>query len=249
MTDSATSGAVRYAAFAPLEDGGRVEGVARRLGEAIALGLIADGEQLPSETELAGQLNVATVTLREALSTLRHDGLLETRRGRGGGSFVRAPADPSVQRARQRLHDISVHELREIGDQHAAIGGTAALLAAQRAAAENIAALYELVDQLAEAGSTGERRRADGRFHIELAAAAQSSRLTRQEIDLQAEIGELLWTPSSEAIPHPEVVNQHRRIIEALQDGDGTTARSLVEAHLGQGIERLIEFHLRVATM
>ena len=45
---------------------GRAEQVAQRLGEAIRLGLILDGERLPSEVQLAEQLGIATVTLRAA---------------------------------------------------------------------------------------------------------------------------------------------------------------------------------------
>ncbi|TCP43880.1 DNA-binding FadR family transcriptional regulator [Tamaricihabitans halophyticus] len=247
MDGNGVSGAARHAAFAPLDDGGRAEVVARRLSEAIALGLLGDGEQLPSEAELAAQLNVATVTLREALSALRSDGLVQTRRGRGGGSFARSPADASLERLRRTLRELTVHELREIGDQHRAIAGTAALLAAERAASEDLRTLDTLVDQLAGAGEPGDRRRADGRFHIELAAAGQSSRLTRQEIALQAEIGELLWMPSGEAVPHPDAVAEHREILAAVRLGDGQRARVATERHIGRGIDQLIDFHLRLA--
>ncbi|AXK35048.1 FadR family transcriptional regulator [Streptomyces armeniacus] len=247
MDDNGVSGAARYAVFAPLEDGGRAEVVARRLSEAIALGLIGDGEQLPRESDLAAQLKVATVTLREALSTLRHEGLVETRRGRGGGSFARSPAEASLERLRRTLRELSVHELREIGDQHTAIAGTAALLAAERAGPDDVATLHGLVERLESARTPGDRRRADGRFHIETAAAAQSSRLTRQEIALQGEIGELLWMPSGEAVPHREAVAEHLEILRAIEGGQGTRARSIVERHIGRGVDRLIEFHLRLA--
>ncbi|PXY30488.1 GntR family transcriptional regulator [Prauserella coralliicola] len=232
--------------FAPLRDGGRVEVVARRISEAIGLGLIADGEQLPSELELAGALAVSTVTLREALALLRQRGLVETRRGRGGGSFVRAPVDASVERLRTVLRETGVHELREIGDHLLAVTATAARLAAERASDDHIARLADLVDQLEAAETVGERRRADGLFHIEIAAAAQSTRLTRQEIDLQGEIGELLWIPFGEAIERDQRVAQHRALIAAIADGDGDLARRLTEENVELAISRLIEFHLQL---
>lgn len=247
MDGNAASGAARHAAFAPLEGGGRAEVVSRRLAEAIALGLLGNGEQLPSEAELAAQLNVATVTLREALSTLRTRGLVETRRGRGGGSFARSPEEASLDRLRKTLRELSVHELREIGDQHSAIAGTAAFLAAERAAPDDVATLGKLVDQLEAATGAGPRRRADGRLHIEVAAAAQSSRLTRQEIALQAEIGELLWMPSGEAVPHEEAVAEHRKLLRAIERGARQDAWAIATGHVGRGIDRLIEFHLRLA--
>ncbi|MGH3950589.1 MAG: FadR/GntR family transcriptional regulator [Pseudonocardiaceae bacterium] len=246
MSDNVATGAARHVIFAPLTDGGRVDVVARRISEAIGLGLITDGEQLPSESDLAGALNVSTVTLREALSSLRQQGLLETRRGRGGGSFVRAPVDASVARLRRLLRDYGVHDLREIGDHHIAIAGTAARLAAERASTDHLARLEDLIDQLAAAGTVGDRRRADGRFHIEIAAAAQSTRLTRQEIDLQGEIGELLWLPLGEAVQREEAVRQHRDILAAIVAGDGELARAHTEQHIEQGIARLIHFHLQL---
>jgi GntR family transcriptional regulator, transcriptional repressor for pyruvate dehydrogenase complex len=240
------SSAARYAVFAPLDGGGRSEAVARRLSEVIALGLVADGEQLPSETELASQLNVSTVTLREALSTLRNRGLIETRRGRGGGSFVRA-ADPSAARIRERLRQLTVHELREICDHHTAISGMAARLAAERASADNVTRLISLTARLADATTVGGRRRADARFHIEVSAAAQSARLTRQEIDLQAEVGELLWLPLSEAVIQEEAVHQHRSIAEAIERREGDLARQRAEEHIEHACRRLIAFHFRLA--
>ncbi|GAA2103975.1 FCD domain-containing protein [Streptomyces albiaxialis] len=243
----AGDGAARHLVFAPLRTGGRADEVARRISEAVGLGLIADGEQLPSELALSGALNVSTVTLREALSVLRHKGLVETRRGRGGGSFVRAPVDPSVERLRTLLRDTGAHELREIGDMQLAVSGTAARLAASRASESQLARLRGLVGQLAAARTAGERRRADGRFHIEIAAAAQSARLTRQEIDLQSEIGELLWIPFGEAVAHTDAVEQHRSILAAVEEGDGDLARERGEAHVESGVTRLIEFHLQLA--
>ena len=79
----------RDVALAPLQAEGAVEQIVRRLGEAIGAGVLAPGERLPSELELAAQLGVAPMTLRQALQILRAAGFVETRRGRTGGSFVR----------------------------------------------------------------------------------------------------------------------------------------------------------------
>ena len=106
----------RSAVFAPLAQESRAEIVARRLSDAIALGLLPDATQLPSESDLAARFGVATVTVREALTTLRHRGLVETRRGRGGGSFVTAPPDPAAAALLDRLAEVSPRDLRDLGD-------------------------------------------------------------------------------------------------------------------------------------
>lgn len=90
----------RTAVFAPINNLGRAVRVEQRLANAIWSGLLRDGEKLPSESELAAMLGVATVTAREALISLRAQGLVTTVRGRGGGSFVTRPlhaADESLR--------------------------------------------------------------------------------------------------------------------------------------------------------
>ena len=74
---------------------GAVEQIVRRVGEAIGAGILEPGAQLPPEAELAARLEVAPMTLRQALAVLRSAGFIETRRGRGGGSFVREVELPS----------------------------------------------------------------------------------------------------------------------------------------------------------
>jgi DNA-binding FadR family transcriptional regulator len=222
----------RAAVFAPLEVGRRADAVVRRLSDGIRLGLLAPGEQLPSESDLAGSFGVSAVTVREALTALRGQGLLITRRGRNGGSFVREPdhgADHDDSGVlRDRLAALSPSELRDLTDHYVAIGGTCAMLAAERAGEQDLALIADSVGALERATDAGARRRAESRFHVELAAAAQSPRLTRAVIDMQPEIGPLLWS----AVRREEVLQRHREILAAVLAGDGATARALTVAHL-----------------
>ncbi|GAB3733547.1 FadR/GntR family transcriptional regulator [Nocardiopsis nanhaiensis] len=244
---SRLSTSARRVVFAPLDDGtGRGEAVARRLAKAISLGLIADGEQLPSESDMATALNVSTVTLRDALSSLRGQGLVETRRGRGGGSFARASAEILGDRALARLLEMATPDLRELGDYHAAISGTAARLAAERASADHVTRLRDIVCRLAEASAPGTQQRLAGRFHIEVAATAQSVRLTSQEFDVQAEVGALAWVPNHTARTHGETVDTHQAVTDAIEAHDGTRARELTEQHVEALTQGLIEIHFNL---
>src|SRR5690349_24686333 len=76
----------------PVRGGNAFEITVARLAQAIKLGLVAEGERLPAERELAERLRVSRVTLREAIRALREAGYLESRRGRSGGTFVLAGA-------------------------------------------------------------------------------------------------------------------------------------------------------------
>lgn len=239
------SHSARSAMFAPLDQVGRAEAVAARLVDAITLGLLTDAEQLPSEAELATQFGVATVTVREALVSLREQGLVETRRGRGGGSFVRAPRTPYSWRS--RLRAVSLSDLRDVGDHYVAIAGAAARLAAERSSPEDVERLRLATEDLRTAHGA-EAARAERHFHLEVAAAAQSPRLTHQEVQLQSEHGGLLWLPLGEYETHAEPYAEHLVITAAIADADGARARQLTEDHILGALDRLAEAHLRLVT-
>jgi DNA-binding GntR family transcriptional regulator len=77
-----------------------------------------------------------------------------------------------------------------------------------------------------------DQRRLDGRFYIELAACAQSVRLTLQEMDLHLELGQLPWAPAVEPDLLDAVVTGHRAVVAAIGDRDAGRARELAEEHV-----------------
>jgi DNA-binding FadR family transcriptional regulator len=241
-----TAGGARRSLFAPVDSQARVDAVVRRIGDAIELGLLADGEQLPGESDLAGQLGVSTVTLREALMALRQRGLVTTRRGRGGGSFVSLPDAPGADRLRERLRGWSSEELRDLGDHWAALSGAAARLAAQRTGPGDLDQLRRTVEEFARTGDVPARARLYGRFHVELAAAAQSARLTREQVALQTDVGALLCLVLDDDACREEVAERQCAVLAAVQDGDEDSARSLAERCVQRSAARLIALRLEL---
>ena len=82
---------VRKVVYRPLRDGNALEDTVARLVQTIRLGVVAPGESLPPERELASRYEVSRDTVREAIRELADTGYLVRRRGRYGGTFV---ADP-----------------------------------------------------------------------------------------------------------------------------------------------------------
>src|SRR3954454_15521681 len=107
--------------FRPLQ---RYEQIAERLAADIRSGLLAPGERLPSERELARQLEVSRASVREALAALQLQGVVETRAG--AGTFVAADAQPS----QELPHDASPSAVLEARAQ---LEPAVARLAARRA--------------------------------------------------------------------------------------------------------------------
>lgn len=235
----------RRAVFVPVDSVARVDIVVRRLSNAIELGLLEDGEQLPGELELASLLGVSTVTLREALVTLRNRGLVTTRRGRGGGSFVTVPAAPAADRLRAQLADWGTEELRDLGDYWAAVSGAAGRLAAQRTAPEDLTAMRRSLAELRQAQKPAERARIYGRLHVEAAAAAQSARLTRAAMALQAEIGALMSLALADDSYAEATAHRHHDVISALHNGASEQAGSLLEECARTSVARLVQICLQ----
>lgn len=244
--NSLTSGVFPYGLGRPGADDASAlaDGVVRQLETALTVGLINDGDKLPPEIELAAEMGVSTVTLRQALSVLRNKGVIETRRGRGGGSYVRDSSAFSLQQVEQQLRTKSIDLLRDLGDAGAAAAGAAARLAALRSLPEDVERLQRFADEFTAAKQSDVCRRADSRFHIEIGVAAQSPRLTLLIVQLQGETAPLLWAPGTG--PTEEAVQEHARIVEAIRTRDAFRAFTLAVEHCDREARVLIDQHLRL---
>jgi DNA-binding FadR family transcriptional regulator len=209
------------------------EETVERLGTAIRLGLLAPGEQLPPERELAEQLGIARSTLRQALTTLVQSGHLIAQRGRGGGTFVSSA--PPLAGGDGRLRD----DWREVLDARVAIECGAVLLAAERVDEPACARLEEFIERMDEPADFDAYRRTDVRLHIAIAEATGTPRLVAAMTEVQGEVSELIAL-----IAHPDTVlthsnAEHRRLLKALRNHDGVGAVRIMRTHLA-GTEHII---------
>jgi len=224
----------------PVRGGNAFEITVARLVQAIRLGLVVVGERLPPERELAEQLGVSRVTLREAIGALREAGYLASRRGRAGGTFVvhaGAPAgaaSDAVALARAmgpQLHDaLDLRRVLEPGAAALAAGRT--LAAAQRAGL--VSCLTASRDRAAEC-----RRVHDSRLHLAIAGASGSPSVAAAVADVQLRLDQLLAAIPviRRSLDHSDA--QHTRIVEAILAGDPAAARAAMEEHCDATAELL----------
>lgn len=235
MTGEPGAGASLETVFAPVRSQTAFEETVDRLGAAIKLGLLAPGAQLPPERELCSRLGIARSTLRQALTALTESGHLYAVRGRGGGTFVADPLPPAA-----RPGDELLARWREVCDLRLAVEFGTVALACERARAEQLEPLAELIEQMDDLLDDYDAfRPLDVRFHIGLAEASGSARLVAAMTACQGEMTDLI-----SHVPHPREVlthsnEQHAQILAAVRAGDSARALGITADHL-RGTEHVL---------
>ncbi|MBT1178012.1 GntR family transcriptional regulator [Bifidobacterium callimiconis] len=174
-----------------------------RLTQAIESGLLKNGERLPGESEMARMFGVAPITTREALEQLRSRGLVETRRGRDGGSFVTSDQHRNFKRLENSLAAMSTMDLKNHRALYIALVSSSARIATEEASDSErtgirsaIESLVTSLNQQTPDSSIQEclsRGHQEMQIHTEIAAATGSSHLVNTLIHLQEELRHLLW--------------------------------------------------------
>lgn len=204
--DTARPGALRDRVYATLR---------KRIVEAE----YAPGARLV-ERDLAAELEVSRIPLREALRLLAADGLVLSVAGRG---TIVAPVTPE--------------DVRDLFDVREALEGLAARLAAERAGPEGLARLRECVERAAGAeGPEQINARAD--FHDELVALAGNALLAEALGGLSARVRRLfhLTGDRDAAVQCAE----HEELYEAIAAGDAGRAGELGVRHVAAGREETV---------
>ena len=121
------------------------EVIAERLRRKVIDGELKDGDFLPTETTLMGQLEVSRSTLRQAIRLLEVERFLEVRPGSRSGARVRIPGPEALARPAGFLLEMSAASVADVLAarshlEHAAVG-----LLAERADAEAIGELDALL--------------------------------------------------------------------------------------------------------
>ncbi|MBL3687942.1 FadR family transcriptional regulator [Leucobacter zeae] len=232
---------LRSAAFSPIGDEGRTELVEARIVQAISVGAFSEGERLPSETELSSMLGVAVVTVREALGALRHRGLIDTRRGRNGGSFVRSSHGAVEEVNALALMTMPRVALADLGVHYEAISAACAEYACQRATPEELHVVETILDATRELPRQSWRRRVT-EVQLELAALSQSVRLTNEHVRVQTEFTPLLalqdLDTDARLATHDALVEQ----IAATRAGEVAAARASVRRSIRASVRWLVGF-------
>ena len=220
------------AVLRPVRSHHAFEGCVEQLATAIRLGVYPRGTTLPPERELATLLGVSRATLREAMAALRQAGLVETTRGRGGGTVVTLRLrTPSARKAARTDAVTRATWLDTLAFRSVVEPGAAQLAAAADLDAAQVAQLEDAHAAVASAERPAQHRQADSRFHLTVAALTGSPRVVEAVTAVQATLHEMLLAiPVLDAnIAHSD--RQHAAVVRAILAGRPDRARRAMEEH------------------
>jgi GntR family transcriptional repressor for pyruvate dehydrogenase complex len=209
-----------------------------QLKELISRGEIGIGEKLPPERILAEKFGVARPTVREALSALEILGIIDVQVG--SGAYVTGiPQAESPQLLNQLQEEPPPPDLFEV---RKAIESLSAAKAAENASEEDIERIRNLVlsmeQDLKEDTFSLEK---DRQFHLSLAEASQNAHLVEIVRYIVSAMRKPLWQKyimkNISIEGHKAMyVNNHRKILEAIEARKPEQAKALMTEHLQGGI-------------
>ena len=225
--------------FQPVQNQRLYEKVAEQIGLLIAAGEFKPGDRLPSERELARELDVSRPVLREALVRLEISGFVEVRGG-SGCFVIGAPnaTPPAILDGGPSLFEV-IHARGLIEEE---IAG----LAAENAAPDAISDLEETLTAMrADIASGRDTRETDRLFHTRLAEMAGNSVLAGILDDLwgymAAPVFSRLGANSGLRDTDSMTIIEHMKIIEAVAARDVPGARAAMARHIERVRKVLLE--------
>lgn len=202
------------------------EEVADRLRTMITEGALAPGARL-NERVLSEALRVSRTPLREAFKVLAAERLVELSPNRGASVVALSRSD--------------VEQLFEL---MGALEGLSGQLAAQRRTPAELAAIRALQAQMLDAHARSDLPAyyaANRRIHETINRCARNAALTETYASINTRIQNLRFRSNFNRVKWDIAVREHQAMLEALEAGDGEALRALLERHLRNKRDAVLE--------
>jgi DNA-binding FadR family transcriptional regulator len=170
---------------------------------------------------------------------------VETRRGRSGGSFVKAPSTDSpaldfrvieLRRHAERIYDAV--EFREV------LEPTAAAMAASKAKRSHVTRMHELLTKTVAAADDAEFMRWDTAFHLAIAEATGNKFVFESLERIRLELNPVMQLLPDTRVWHELSNEEHTQILSAIEAKDADAALQAMNAHIlhsNQSVRTLIK--------
>lgn len=224
----------------PLKRTRLYEEIVRQITNLINKGSLKPGDRLPTERELAVQLNVSRTAIREALRSLEMMGFIESKVGEG--TFIKEITLNNVIDPFSSILFQDKKLMVELIEVRLLLESEIAKLAARRINADKIADIERSLDLMEkEIAEGGIGIKGDNEFHNALARAAENIAMSK----ILNMCGDLLNSTREAALKSMKDtrigLKQHRGIFEAVRVGDEGKAAESMKRHLQEAYKNIQE--------
>lgn len=218
-----------------------VERARQQIESLILNGSLPSGERLPTERKLGEMLGVSRTVIRECMRLLAAAGLVRVTSG--SGTYVQAPGANLVRDSLNLLLRASQLTPEQIYEVRSVLEITAAGLAAERAEADEIAAMAEENSALIPDNLPAtEYARHDLLFHVRLAEATRNPLFLSLINSLSTVTIRTMWQAyagSHETAQRHVRTEEHADILEQLNRHNVEGARQAMSRHMTSSLRRL----------
>ena len=200
--------------------------VYEKLKDDILRGKYQKGAAL-AETTVAEQLSVSRTPVREALRLLEISGLVTIKPNKGAV-----------------VEGISADDIKDIYEIRSLIEGLAAKKAAERATAEDVERLSEIIDLTEfyfEKGHIDKLQTMDGRFHNAVYELCDGRMLNHILKDLHSYVLRFRKMSIVKEDRVKETLKEHREIMNAIAMHDGEKANELMTVHVNNALFSILK--------
>jgi len=223
--------------FSPIKTTKVYEQVIEQIQQMIIAGDLKRGQKLPSERDLADQLQVGRASVREALRALQIIGVIEVRQG--DGSFIRESFEESLFEPLSLIFILQQSKPREIIELRRVIELETAYLAAQRSTDEETREMRELINELKELKDLNDEQKSvevDQKLHYLIARGAKNLLLLNVLHVSSVLIDNLIAEARGRIMVREEnkdvLIEQHEKVVRAIEERNPELAKLAMKEHI-----------------
>jgi len=217
--------------------------VIEQIKEAVFQKRLKPGDKLPSERQLMDQFKTSRVTIREALRSLEHFGIIEIKRGVDGGAFIRDPNTKLITNFLQDMFLMGKIKISDMTEARLAIEPYSVRLATERMTEDALNKISQNIQEAKEClekDNKEDARLSNLEFHRLIAQTSQNPVI----IFMMDSIMDIMENNIS-SIPLSiktveKTIQYHNKIYLTLKGKNANRAQDLMLEHIGE-IQKALE--------
>jgi len=225
--------AAAVATFQAIRSARAFEEIAAQIRAELAAGRLKVGSRLPSERALSEQFGVSRNTLREALRSLEHAGLIRLQKGASGGAFISERSGEAIVTGMLDLYHLGAIQPAQLTEARIWLESVIVREACQRATSEDLAQLHRNIEEAEAAAAAGDfARRVERHFDFHRILARMTGNPI-MVVMMDSLLGVLLYFIRTIGdYENAYVLPSRRRFMKHMEEGDVSAAVAEMETSL-----------------